>query len=1084
MQHRSLLLCWLWLFLSLLSESSQGQDLSVGIRQKWLGQFAEGLRQRANTHQKELVQLSQENNWPLRQTFSDGRVMALQGIDEHGLPIYFTTHNNAQAAYTNRTTSLYFGGSIGVNLKGNSSSVINKLGLWDDGKPLTTHQEFGSRIRMNDNNTTITNHATHVAGTLMAAGVNPIAQGMAFGANLKAWDFNNDIFEMSLASSDLLISNHSYGMLAGWVFNPDRPGTDDNLKWEWWGDDLVSIVEDYKFGFYDSRAADFDKIALLSPNYLIVKSADNKRNDYGPPVGTPYYIRNTTQKSTITRLRNDSYGTIPMDANAKNILTVGAIFPISKVNPQPADIKMSSFSSWGPTDDGRIKPDLVSMGVNVTSCSSAANNAYTSQSGTSVAAPSVSGSLLLLQEYYGKLNRNAVMRAATLKGVAIHTADESGDTPGPDYRFGWGLLNIEKAAKFISNSDGVHFMQENSLSQGTTFTQQITAVSSSPLVITLSWTDPEGTPNAINQTALNNRQPKLVNDLDLRLIDGNQTSYPWILDPQNPSLPATVGDNIRDNIEQIVIAKPTPGKKYSLTITHKGTLKYGGQAYSLLVSGAYQTSCQLTAGIAPNSPTTICRGALLRLSANTGTNFRYQWYKDGVAVSGATTYYLYISQAGNYQVRITQGECTALSPATSVSISQVSATIATTGNTNLCNGSSVKLSTASGTSLTYQWLKDGKDISGATSSSYTASLTGNYQVKIQDGSCTVTSAAKSVQAVQLAATTTPSSDFTVCGASSITLSANTGSSFSYQWIKDNVDISGATTSQLSVSQTGSYAVRVTQNGCTASSKAVKITFNSFAAIVVPSGTIRLCGGGYEVLYANTGSNYKYQWLKNGIVISNVTTPYLRVSEAGNYTVKITTPTCIATSAVVVVTTSQGLSASITPLGSTLFYEGGSVTLQANTGSGLSYQWLRNGGQIQGAISSSYIATREGVYTVQVNRDGCSLTSSAITVTVFPSTKVAGRWGETSSESYDSSLTLFPNPADETLSVSFISLASTQSPIAELFTSTGVLVQAQSLPALSATHYQDDVDLRLLPSGTYFVRVSNGQQSFVKAFLKR
>ena len=114
---------------------------------------------------------------------------------------------------------------------------------------------------------------------------------------------------------------------------------------------------------------------------------------------------------------------------------------------------MSSFSGWGPTDDGRIKPDLVTKGVAVKSCLADSNNAYATWNGTSMATPGATGALLLLQEHYND-TYSTFMKAATLKALAIHTADETGPNPGPDYMFGWGLMNTAKAALHISDSPG------------------------------------------------------------------------------------------------------------------------------------------------------------------------------------------------------------------------------------------------------------------------------------------------------------------------------------------------------------------------------------------------------------------------------------------------------------------------------------------------------------------------------------------------------------------------------------------------------------------------------------------------------
>ena len=481
----------------------------------------------------------------MQKTLSDGRTMALQGIDDAENPIYYITHGQISPSACTRTNSLYAGGSLGVSLSGATSVVRNKLGLWDGGLVRSTHQELGlSRITQVDSPPYLNEHTTHLAGILIGTGVNKQARGMAYGGSLKVWDFGDDVSEMAFAAKSLLVSNHSYGVLAGWVFNPDRNGIifrDDNLKWEWWGDTTISKTEDYRFGFYDKKSSDIDKIAYNAPYYLIVKSADNKRTENGPPAGTPYYFRNTNTKSTVSRSKNDGFDTIPMDGNAKNILTVGAIDGGDVVPTKPSDIKMSAYSSWGPTDDGRIKPDIVGTGDGILSASSNSDDAYTTLSGTSVAAPNVAGSLLLLQEFYARKNYGFTMRSSTLKGLVLHSTNEAGTTQGPDYQFGWGLLNTERAAQIIDNKDQNHFISESLLYQNSTNTIQVVASGKSPITATICWTDPEATATEAKASNLNNRKPKLINDLDIRISDGTTTSFPWVLNPDSPSL----GSNAR-----------------------------------------------------------------------------------------------------------------------------------------------------------------------------------------------------------------------------------------------------------------------------------------------------------------------------------------------------------------------------------------------------------------------------------------------------------------------------------------------------------------------------------------------------------
>jgi hypothetical protein len=198
-----------------------------------------------------------------------------------------------------------------------------------------------------------------------------------------------------------------------------------------------------------------------------------------------------------------------------------------------------------------------------------------------MSAPNVSGTVLLLQELFSQRNSGRFLRASTVKGLVLHTADEAGSTPGPDYRFGWGLLNAERAGRAILNADQSYLIDERTLDQAGTYSLPVVVSGRGPLVATISWTDPAGAATS----AFNDRTPRLVNDLDIRISDGTSTIQPWILDPANPANPATRGDNIRDNVEQVLIANAVPGKTYTISITHKGTLTGAKQDYALLVSG-------------------------------------------------------------------------------------------------------------------------------------------------------------------------------------------------------------------------------------------------------------------------------------------------------------------------------------------------------------------------------------------------------------------------------------------------------------------------------------------------------------------
>ena len=567
-----------------------------------------------------LASLAKQRGWPLTIKLKMGNLAVLYGLSPKGLPLYVSTNDNIISAATIGTNQLWPGGSTGLNLTGSTPAMKGKIALWDGGRVLGTHQELVGRVVQVDNSPVLNDHSTHVSGTLIASGVNPVAKGMSNGAlQLEAYDYNNHLTEMYAASPNLLISNHSYGTLAGWNLDTD------NNQWDWYGNPGDTV--DYKFGYYDDVTQVWDSIAYNAPYYLIVKSAGNNRDENGPAVGQPYYKMNSAGNFIPAGNRpagisnNDGYDIIPTYGVAKNIICVGAVLPIPGGYNSPADVVQTTFSSWGPTDDGRIKPDLVADGWNVLSCISTSNNAYAIYSGTSMSSPATAGSGFLLQEYYYRLH-NVFMRSATLKGILIHTADEAGPADGPDYQFGWGLIDMPKAASVITSNNTDQLIQENILSDSAgSYSIPVTASGKGPLTATICWTDPAATVDEVN--VLNNPARKLVNDLDLRVAGNGNTYMPWTLNRLSPGSPATHGDDSLNNVEKILIPATVPGKPYTISVTHKGTLRNGSQAYSLIVSGV---------GISPycNSGPTSSAGT--RVDEVSISNL------DAVNPAGCTTY--------------------------------------------------------------------------------------------------------------------------------------------------------------------------------------------------------------------------------------------------------------------------------------------------------------------------------------------------------------------------------------------------------------------------------------------------------------
>jgi hypothetical protein len=540
---------------------------------------AQEIKMKIQKEKAEADSIAAKEKMPIRKQLSDGRVIELQRF-ENGMPIYYSTEN-LNAAKTVSTNKVWDGGLAGYSLSGKGQT----LGVWDGGAVLATHQELAGRVTQMDGVSTTLDHSTHVSGTMIATGVSAPAHGMANGASINAYDWNYDWSEVSSAAdAGLKVSNHSYGSLEGWSYNY----FDDNL-WAWFGDVSISATEDYKFGLYTSSSQNWDLLAYQHPYYLLCKSAGNDRGEAGPAAGVAYWVRinGGWTKSTVARENDggaDGFDCLDYLGVCKNVLTVGAVGPLTGGYTKASDVSMSSFSSWGPTDDGRIKPDIVADGVSLTSCTNTSNTAYEVMSGTSMATPNVTGSLGLLLEHQNNLHPDTAIYAATLKAIVINTADEAGANPGPDYAFGWGLLNTWKAAQLMSlNSQlsGDQLIKQLTINQGVPLSYQVTSNGNEPLKVTICWAD---YPSSPAPTSLNPKDLMLVDDLDLRIVGPGGTYYPWVLDPSNPSKAATTGDNIRDNVEQVYIQSPAAGT-YTIKVSHKGTLLTGAQDFSMVLSG-------------------------------------------------------------------------------------------------------------------------------------------------------------------------------------------------------------------------------------------------------------------------------------------------------------------------------------------------------------------------------------------------------------------------------------------------------------------------------------------------------------------
>jgi len=556
-------------------------------------QMVDKLMQKSLQKKQHVTSIAQLNAWPLTEQINQN-IFELMAIDDYRIYAYKTCNINAAV-------------SIGADLIRNTSPYdLNGAGLtagvWDGGAVRDTHQEFDSRVNIIDS-VSYADHSTHVAGTIAAAGIVASALGMAPNALIDSYEWNSDAAEMASRAmtyphepGTIQISNHSYGFIIGWEnsFSPPR----------WYG--TWGQQESELFGMYNTDTADWDSLCYNAPYFLPFKAAGNDRSDNAPAEGQTFAFYDPPPPKWQTKTYdpctdpyddgydNGGFDTIMTVSNAKNIMTVGAVGDAVLAGLRdPQRATMSVFSGWGPTDDGRIKPDIVTNGISLYSPTAASDASYASYSGTSMASPGAAGAAILLTEYYTRLFPANAMRASTIKALLIHTADDLGN-PGPDYKFGFGLMNAKAAANLIADQNDfsdADIIVENLLDDvNSIHTYQFQWDRVSPIRATLCWTDPPAAP----LEELDNPSPRLINDLDLRVIDPNGTVfYPYVLNPAGPNDIATTADNVLDNVEQIEIPFPNLIGTYTLSVTFKGTLTNSQQYYSLILTGRLNDPAEL-----------------------------------------------------------------------------------------------------------------------------------------------------------------------------------------------------------------------------------------------------------------------------------------------------------------------------------------------------------------------------------------------------------------------------------------------------------------------------------------------------------
>lgn len=517
-------------------------------------------------------------------------------------------------------------GSSKLDLTGNGI----KLAMWeapDFGGGVavqTNHAQFlvngKTRVSQSDLDP-ISSHATSIAGALIGNGTyTPEARGICYEGELIAYGVEkpeNSVMNMYDAGdlSDVQLVNNSFAIEAGWVRNKTN--------------DLVSDytyrgngASDWKFGAYFKCKTDSYDKDYLSPYRLDEYTSREHSKLLVFPTGNTRIMNNGDE---------GGYDTISPTGCAKNVLTVGGVHT-RPIGGSISSVTLTSYTGFGPTDDGRIKPEIVAPAATDTNLPgfllSVYNNnsnesAYANQiEGTSFAAATVTGGLgLVLQER--KKYTNEFRFSSTLRALAVHTATPLSTNQGPSYQYGYGLFNAAAAASLVAadaKQKTLPYIKEviipyNINLQKYPIQFKVKAIGeSTPLKVTTAWIDDEPgstqTPGVEDET-----DSRLVYDLDLRIYAPGETNFtentpnvfkPFILNPDftgksasERSAPATTGNDNRNNLEQVLITNPIKDGEYTVRITRSNNKSDLGRCVSIILSGVKPEEEQINLKLIP-----------------------------------------------------------------------------------------------------------------------------------------------------------------------------------------------------------------------------------------------------------------------------------------------------------------------------------------------------------------------------------------------------------------------------------------------------------------------------------------------------
>lgn len=392
-----------------------------------------------------------------------------------------------------------------------------RVGIWDGN--VVYSPDFGDRVTRREYQLWQGGelHGTHVAGTVLGSGMSdPLARGMAPKATAWSWNFSSSSDEVQEwqemekchRENGITLTQNSYGLPLG---------------------QMCMFYRQFSYNTL-GRDIQMDQLVCKYPTLLPVYACGNDGQGCAD--------------SVVAHYGEKQYGTIPN--RAKNSFFVGACDLIGR---------LGEFSSCGPLDDGRLAPHVVAKGVGVLSTNVFAGSS--TKTGTSMACPTVSGNLALVTQRYKQLHADRTPRADLLRALAMNTATDAG-VEGPDYKYGYGLLNSEKMVLALER--GYYKDDEDlTLKQGETKTFSIPVPAGAKQArVMIAWNDTTA------KKVYTWGDKALVNDLDLT-VSGLR---PWVCNPAKGevSKPATRKEDHLNNQEQVTFTTQELAGKSTLDV--------------------------------------------------------------------------------------------------------------------------------------------------------------------------------------------------------------------------------------------------------------------------------------------------------------------------------------------------------------------------------------------------------------------------------------------------------------------------------------------------------------------------------------